>query len=273
MSAPPAYAQSRQLALASPLSLESMRRTCQSAIKMQAGPVNIRYLLPVVIFVPACTINNSPARSGDGAATIAPEPPPAAPAPPVAAATPSASATAAPSPAPTPGPLHVPGSPATAAGPAAGNARLAACTSRTGRPDNAILGSERTLSGAMAPVVDVVPGEKLCIQAEDKGLLLSGVKFVKTSDQPQRTITITLTQGGGDNSQGATLRIDNPYALMLHYSLETVGEGKTKREHAVACPVEPNKSKETHFKGNVAHVIVSNLHLKGPGTAGSMLCQ
>ena len=201
----------------------------------------------------ACTRNGAARPADAGKTPIAaepvsvPPPPSASPAPPPSAApAPAASASAAP-----------PAAPAST------------CRTRTSRAERDIVGSERTLSGAMAPVLDLVPGDDLCVETQKKQWDLVGFKLVPTPAHPDRTLSVTLARGG---AQGATLSIDNPTNMMLHYSVEVLRPGKKKREHVVACPVEPGKSKETRIKGRVDHVFVSNLHLKGPGTAGSMLC-
>ncbi len=198
----------------------------------------------------ACTRNGAERPPGSGSTPIAAEPVTVPPPPASSPTGPAAPASAAP--------------PAASATPPA-----AACRTKIGRSEHDIVRSERTQSGAMAPVLDLVPGDELCVETQKKQWALVGFKLVPTPAHPDRTLSVTLGKHG---AQGTTLRIDNPTDMMLHYSLEVMRPGKTKREHVVACPVEPGKSKETHIKGNVAHVFVSNLHLKGPGTAGSMLC-
>lgn len=197
---------------------------------------------------------NGPARSPDGGSQAFAAEPVSVPAPPPAAP-PAASASPAPPPSASAPPAEAP---------------AGSCRTRTARAQRDIVGSERTQSGAMEPVLDLVPGDELCVETQKKHWQLVGLGLVPTAAHPDRTLSVTLTR---DSGQGATLHIVNPYNMMLHYSLEVLRPGKTKREHAVACPVEPGKSKDTEFKGEVGHVFVSNLHLKGPGTAGSMLCQ
>lgn len=202
----------------------------------------------------ACTRNGSARPPDAGETPIAAEPVSVAP-PPSASPAPPASA------APTP-----PAASASAVPPAA---PAGACRTRTSRAERDIVGSARTLSGAMAPTLDLVPGEDLCVETRRKHWQLVGFKLVPTPAHPARTLSVTLSTGG---AKGATLRIDNPTNMMLRYTVEVLRPGKKKHEHVVACPVEPGKSKETRIKGPVGHVVVSNLHLKGPGTAGSMLC-
>lgn len=201
----------------------------------------------------ACT-KTGPARSPDGGSSAIAAEPVTVAAPPASSPTPVPVASATP-----------PAASATPPAPPAGN-----CRTRTARAARDIVGSERTLTGAMAPVLDVMPGEQLCVETQKKHWQLVGLQLVPAAAHPDRSLSITLSSDAG---KGATLTIENPYNMMLHYSLAVLRPGKKKREHAVACPVEPGKSKQTHFKGPLVHVFVSNLHLKGPGTAGSMLCQ
>lgn len=220
---------------------------------MQAVVVMRTVFVVVVLagFPAACTRNGAERPPDAGETPIAAEPvsvaPPPAPAPSASAAPapPAAGASAAPV-------------------PAAG-----ACRTHTARAEHDIVGSERTQSGETVPVLDLVPGDELCVETQKKHWQLVGFKLVPTPAHPKRTLSVTL---GSDGAKGATLRIDNPTDMMLHYSLDVLRPGKQKRQHVVACPVEPGKSKETHVKGQVDHLFVSNLHLKGPGTAGSMLC-
>jgi len=197
-----------------------------------------------------------PARSPDGGSqAIAAEPVSVAPPPPAAPPTGEASAAPAPPPAASTPPAEAP---------------AGSCRTRTARARGDIVGSERTQSGAMEPVLDLVPGEELCVETQKKHWQLVGLRLVDRAAHPGSSLSVSLSSSG---AKCATLHIENPYNMVLHYSLQVLRPGKTKREHAVACPVEPGKSKDTEFKGVVSHVIVSNLHLKGPGTAGSMLCQ
>lgn len=216
-----------------------------------------KWALVALAGLAAACAKNGPARSPDGGSSAIAAEPVSVPPPPPASGTSPVAASAAPAAQPPPSAAPPPASGGTT------------CRTQTSRAARDIVGSERTLSGAMAPTLDLVPGENLCVETQRKQWDLVGFKLVPAPAHPDRTLSVTLSS---DASGGATLHLDNPTKMMLHYSLEVLRPGKKKPEHVVACPAEPGKSKETRIKGPVGHVIVSNLHLKGPGTAGSMLC-